>query len=57
MQKRCYICSSYFKKDSSFYRCQCGIKVHEVCAIDNVHCPVCDRLLIFITDADDVLGG
>ena len=57
MQKRCYICSSSFKRDGDKVDCQCGVKVHELCASDEVYCPRCGRYLIPITDAGETLGG
>lgn len=57
MQKRCYICSSSLKKDEDKVECLCGVRVHESCAVDVIHCPKCDRHLISITDIEDTLGG
>ena len=58
IQKRCFICSRSFSKAMGpASTCACGIRVHEVCAVDEVHCPKCDRNLILITDSEETLGG
>jgi len=54
--RRCYICSKILSRETPI-ECACGIRTHQQCAVDTIHCPSCDRFLIFISDPDDTTPG